>query len=102
MKRLIKASYDKVDTLNFVLDENERERYIHSLIGNLDSILSKRGIHIQVTTMDYSIIVDIIGNYPKDIVDTIEINDRDILFDWDDIWFAANQIADKILEEARI
>ena len=99
MKRMIKAS---TNNLSFVYDPNERERYLHSLIGDLDSILSKRGIHIQVTTMDYSIIVDIIGNYPKDIVDTIEINDRDILFDWDDIWFAATQIADKILEEARI
>lgn len=99
MKRMIKAS---TNNLSFVHDPNERERYIHSLIGDLDSILSKRGIHVKVTTMDYSIIVDIIGNYPKDIVDTIEINDRDILFDWDDIWFVATQIADKILEEARI
>lgn len=99
MKRMIKAS---TNNLSYVLDADERERYIHSLIGDLDSILSKRNIHIQVTTMKCSIIVDIIGNNPNDILDTIEINDRDILFDWDDIWFAANQIADKILEEARI
>lgn len=98
MKRLIKASYDKVDTLNFVLDENERERYIHTLIGEIQDILfHSKGIKTEIYDIDYNLIIDILGISDKDIIDTITIPYSDIIYDWDDVYFAATKIVETIM-----
>ena len=98
MKRIIKASYDNYDTLIFVVDDNERERYIHTLVGDLQSILNSKGIKVHIYDIDYSLIIDILGNSDKDIIDTVTIPYNEIVYDWDDIYYVATTIADIVRE----
>lgn len=99
MKRIIKASYDNINTLNFVLDDNDRERYVHTLIGEIQDILfHSKGIKTEIYDIDYNLIIDILGNYGKDIIDTITIPYSDIIYDWDDVYFAATKIVETVME----
>lgn len=102
MKRVIRANYNKQSTLNFVLDENDRERYIHTLIGEIEGILASNSIRVSISDIDYKLMIDIIGSSNRDVIDTIIVPYESIIYDWDDVYYAANNIADKVLEEARI
>lgn len=98
MKRIIKANYDNYDTLIFAVDDNERKRYIHTLIGDLQSILNSKGIKVHIYDIDYSLIIDILGNFDKNIIDTVTIPYNEITYDWDDIYYVATTIADTVRE----
>lgn len=99
MKRIIKASYDNYNTLNFVIDDNDRERYIHTLIGDVQNILNSKDIKVKIYDIDYELVIDILGDFDKDILGTVTIPYDNIIYDWDDIYYVATTIADTVREQ---
>ena len=64
----------------------------------MQSILNSKGIKVHIYDIDYSLIIDILGNFDKDIIDTVTIPYNEITYDYDDIYYVATTIADTVRE----